>query len=161
MGKFLVSLSVIFLTLFLEKDNEIIPSFKIISFDEFEEMTKVPSEKIRIYNFWATWCAPCVREMPDFEKVNAEDASVELIFISMDDGRKSERVTNFIEKRGVKSPVFLLDDVDFNNWIDKVSKNWSGAIPATLFVKPNGDRAFHEGDMDEESLRHFISQLKR
>ncbi|WP_114748085.1 TlpA family protein disulfide reductase [Pleomorphovibrio marinus] len=161
MVKFHVSLLVIFLTLFLKIDNEDIAPFKVISFDEFEEMTKESSDKIKIYNFWATWCAPCIREMPDFEKVNAEDPSVELIFISMDDGRKPERVTNFIEKRGVKSPVFLLDDVDFNSWIDKVSKNWSGAIPATLFVKPNGERAFHEGDMDEESLRNFISQLKQ
>jgi thiol-disulfide isomerase/thioredoxin len=136
------------------------PAMKIISFEEFEAMTNAKSDKIRIFNFWATWCAPCVKEMPDFEKVNAEDSSVELFFISMDDGRKPERVTNFIEKRGIEAPVYLLDDVDFNSWIDKVSDKWSGAIPATLFVTPEGNRYFHEGDMDQSALKSFLHQLK-
>ncbi len=136
------------------------PVMKVISFDEFEAMTKAKSDKIRIFNFWATWCAPCVKEMPDFEKVNADDPSVELYFISMDDGRKPERVTNFIEKRGIEAPVYLLDDVDFNSWIDKVSEKWSGAIPATLFVTPDGKRHFHEGVMDHAALKSTLGQLK-
>lgn len=135
-------------------------SFAVISFQEFEKMTQKPSDKLRVYNFWATWCAPCVKEMPAFEKVNADDKQVELIFISMDDGRRPERVTSFMEKRGVKSPVYLLDDVDFNSWIDKVSEKWSGAIPATLFIKANGERHFHEGELDEHDLKKLINQLK-
>lgn len=136
------------------------PPLEVISFETFEQMTQKKSDKIRIYNFWATWCAPCVKEMPAFERVRSADPEVELLFISLDDGRRPERVTAFIEKRGVKSPVFLLDDVDFNSWINKVSEKWSGAIPATLFVKPNGERIFHEGDLDENELKEIISQLK-
>lgn len=136
------------------------PPLEIISFEAFEQMTQKPSEKIRIYNFWATWCAPCVKEMPAFEKVSLEDSGVELLFISLDDGRRPERVTAFIERRAVKAPVFLLNDVDFNSWINKVSEKWSGAIPATLFVKPNGERVFHEGELDEKELKQLISQLK-
>jgi hypothetical protein len=97
--------------------------------------------------------------MPAFEKVSSEDSRVELLFISLDDGRRPERVSTFIEKRGVQSPVYLLNDVDFNSWINKVSQKWSGAIPATLFVKPNGERLFHEGELDESELRELISQL--
>lgn len=135
-------------------------SFEIITFEEFEEMMNTPSEKIRVFNFWATWCAPCVKEMPFFEKVAAEDSELELIFISMDDGRKPERVTSFIEKQSVKAPVFLLNDVDYNKWIDKVSPEWSGAIPATLFIKPNNEKSFHEGEVTEEELKDLISKLK-
>lgn len=135
-------------------------SFRIISFDEFKEITNKSSEKLRIYNFWATWCAPCVKEMPDFEKVNAADPEVELVFISMDDGRKPERVTAFMDKKNIKAPVLLLDDVDFNSWIDKVSENWSGAIPATLFIRPNGKEHFHEGQLNEEELKKLVNQLK-
>jgi hypothetical protein len=98
--------------------------------------------------------------MPAFEKVSSEDDNVELLFISLDDGRRPERVTAFIERRGVKSPVFLLNDVDFNSWINKVSEKWSGAIPATLFITTDGERIFHEGDLDESELRKLISQLK-
>ncbi|MEX2512612.1 MAG: TlpA disulfide reductase family protein [Cyclobacteriaceae bacterium] len=135
-------------------------NFRVISFNEFEEITDKPSEKLRIYNFWATWCAPCIKEMPDFEKINKELSEVELVFISMDDGRRPERVTSFMEKKGITSPVMLLDDIDFNSWIEKVNENWSGAIPATLFINPEGERHFHEGQLSEQELRELINQLK-
>lgn len=134
--------------------------FEIITFDDFEKMMGESNSKIKVYNFWATWCAPCVKEMPYFEKVQNDDPEIELIFISMDDGRKPERVTNFIERRSVKAPVYLLNDVDYNKWIDKVDPSWSGAIPATLFIKPDGGRYFHEGEVDENQLKSIIQNLK-
>ena len=135
-------------------------NFEIISFQEFEKMVNSPSEKLRVYNFWATWCGPCVKEMPYFENIQAEDNSIELVFISMDDGRKPERVTSFLEKRRIKAPVYLLDDVDYNKWIDKVDQSWSGAIPATLFIKADGTKSFHEGELTEIELKSIINQLK-
>jgi thiol-disulfide isomerase/thioredoxin len=135
-------------------------NLRIITFNEFEQMIQDPSDKIRIYNFWATWCAPCIKEMPYFEKVHAENPDVELVFISLDDGRKPERVVNFIGRKDIKAPVFLLDDVDYNSWIDKVSSHWSGAIPATLFIQPDGKRTFHEGELHLEELKSIIQKLK-
>ncbi|EON78422.1 thioredoxin, putative [Lunatimonas lonarensis] len=145
---------------FIADPSENKADVKIISFSDFDGMTKKASDKLVIYNFWATWCAPCVKEMPAFEKVNAEDPNLELVFISLDDGRKPERVNTFIERRAIKSPVFLLNDVDFNSWIGKVNADWSGAIPATLFVKPDGSRFFHEGELNEDELKNLITKLK-
>lgn len=135
-------------------------NFEIIDFGQFEKLTHESSEKIKAYNFWATWCAPCIKEMPYFEKVNLEDPDVDVIFISMDDSRKPERVDGFIEKRNIKAPVYLLNDVDFNSWINKVDNSWSGAIPATLFILPDGRRHFHEGEVNEEELKSIIAKLK-
>ncbi|WP_414734302.1 TlpA family protein disulfide reductase, partial [Cecembia rubra] len=70
-------------------------------------------------------------------------------------------VTDFMKRRNITSPVYLLNDVDYNQWIDKVDPEWSGAIPATLFVKPNGVRSFYEGEMTYEELKTMISQLKK
>lgn len=136
------------------------PDFKIISFEEFEALTSADSEKLRIYNFWATWCAPCIREMPHFEQASKDNPELELVFISMDDGRRPERVTSFMERKDIQSPVYLLNDVDFNSWIDKVDKSWTGAIPATLFILPDGKRRFHEGEMEASELQNLIDQLK-
>ncbi|WP_439483459.1 TlpA family protein disulfide reductase [Cyclobacterium plantarum] len=136
------------------------PDFKIISFEEFETLTSADSEKLRIYNFWATWCAPCIREMPHFEQASKDNPELELVFISMDDGRRPERVTSFMERKDIQSPVYLLNDVDFNSWIDKVDKSWTGAIPATLFILPDGKRRFHEGELEENELQNLIDQLK-
>ncbi|WP_236252711.1 TlpA disulfide reductase family protein [Echinicola sp. 20G] len=142
----------------LKHDTE--PNFKIISFEEFEKIKSKESNKLRIFNFWATWCAPCIKEMPYFETVSQNDASVELVFISLDDGRKPEKVTTFLEKKNIKSPVYLLNDVDYNQWIDKINPNWSGAIPATLFVQPSGENHFHEGELEESELEALINKLK-
>ncbi|MGY6558954.1 MAG: TlpA family protein disulfide reductase [Nitritalea sp.] len=135
-------------------------SFTIIKYPELEAHIQAPSDQLRIYNFWATWCAPCIKEMPHFESLASADPKVSLFFISMDDGRKPERVTSFIEKRQIQHPVLLLDDVDFNAWIDKIDPSWSGAIPATLFVKANGETYFHEGELSETALSALISTYK-
>ncbi|EIM77688.1 hypothetical protein A3SI_05854 [Nitritalea halalkaliphila LW7] len=135
-------------------------SFTIIKFPQLEAHIQAPSDQLRIYNFWATWCAPCIKEMPHFESLASADPNVDLFFISMDDGRKPERVTSFIERRKVQHPVLLLDDVDFNAWIDKIDPSWSGAIPATLFVKANGETYFHEGELSESALSELISTHK-
>ena len=134
--------------------------FKIIKFGEFEDMTSKPSSQLRIFNFWATWCAPCVQEMPYFQSISLEDGAVSLSFISMDDARNPERVTGFMQRRNITAPVYLLNEVDFNKWIEKVDPSWSGAIPATLFIKPNGERYFHEGELSETELKSLINQLK-
>ncbi|GAB3662162.1 hypothetical protein GCM10028791_37040 [Echinicola sediminis] len=123
-------------------------------------MTAKESDKLRMYNFWATWCAPCVKEMPYFEQAGLSDPNLELYFISLDDGRSPERVSRFLERKAIKSPVYLLDDMDYNKWIDKVNPDWSGAIPATLFILPNGNRHFHEGQLEPEELNSLIKKLK-
>lgn len=162
--KIIILVSFILLTLFPTnkfEENPIAPdTFKIIKYPQLEELIAEKSDKLRVFNFWATWCAPCIKEMPHFEKINADDSDVELFFISMDDGRRPERVTTFIEKRNIIAPVYLLDDVDYNAWIDKINPQWSGAIPATLFVKADGSKHFHEGEVDEKELRFLIKKLK-
>ncbi len=144
----------------IEENFHSAKTFKIINYPQLEELISEKSDKLRVFNFWATWCAPCIKEMPHFEKINKDDSDVELFFISMDDGRKPDRVTNFIEKRNIIAPVYLLDDIDYNAWIDKINPEWSGAIPATLFVKPDGSQHFHEGEVNEKELRFLIKKLK-
>ncbi len=99
-----------------------------------------------IINFWATWCKPCVAELPYFEELGAAYANdpVKLILISLDFPQQIEKkLIPFIKKNKVQSEVWVLDDPDANTWIDKVSPQWSGAIPATL-VYNRDTRAFWE-----------------
>ena len=112
-------------------------------------------EDIIIYNFWATWCAPCVKEMPYFEKIDKEEG-VQVRFISLDDVEKLEsRVIPFLNKKNIQAKVFLLDETDYNAFIDKVDKRWSGAIPATVIVnnklntKEFYEKEFHEGELEK------------
>lgn len=99
-----------------------------------------------IFNFWATYCVPCIKELPHFEQIGKDfaDQKVKVILISMDFKSKiATQVVPFIKKHQLKSSVILLSDPDANSWINKINPQWSGSLPATLIVKGN-KREFNE-----------------
>ncbi len=122
-------------------DNTTIP---VYNFDELEPLLYTDSDKIHIVNFWAMWCAPCVKELPIFEEYEKNNENVEMTFVSLDFPEDIEtKLKPFLEKKGITSKVVLLDDPDANSWIDKIDPNWSGAIPFTIIFNKN-KRSFHE-----------------
>lgn len=134
-------------------------SLKVMDFDAFEAHISRPVEgKLRVVNFWATSCRPCIKEMPYFEKLNAEMKNVDVIFVSVDFPEDFEtKVEAFIKQRGLQSECLALDESNPNAWIDRLNPDWSGAIPATLLVDAAGKKAaFHAGSFDYESLIAFV-----
>jgi thiol-disulfide isomerase/thioredoxin len=127
-----------------------------MDFEDFKSRIEAPSENLRIYNFWATWCAPCIKEMPYFESVVKSNKQSSLVFVSLDDDRRPERVVSFIEKKGINSPVWLLSEKEQKDWKQKLDEDWSGVIPATLFVAADGRSYFHKGQISEEQLKALI-----
>ncbi|NND64244.1 MAG: TlpA family protein disulfide reductase [Flavobacteriaceae bacterium] len=116
---------------------------------------------IYVVNFWATWCKPCVKELPAFEKLQAKyrNENVEVVLVSLDFPDHIEtRVVPFIAEHGLKSRVVLLDDPDANSWIPAVDKEWSGAIPATVILK-NGERKFYERSFTYEELENELKSI--
>lgn len=135
---------------------------KVIKWDGLEAVINKKSEKLQVINFWATWCAPCIKELPYFEAVNkTESAKIDVTLVSLDFADEFEkRVLPFIEKRDLQSQVLLLDEIDYNSWIDKVDPSWSGAIPATLIINPsNGKRKFLEKELNEGELNSLIEDI--
>lgn len=138
---------------------------KVIKIDALEQLMQDTNGKTRVINFWATWCRPCIVEMPYFEKAATDfkDQNVEVVLISLDFVEKLDKVKGFVERKGIQSKVVLLDEMDYNAWIDKVDPSWSGAIPATIIINSkNKQRAFfeqefHEGEL-EKTIQTFINQ---
>ena len=98
------------------------------------------SDTIYVVNFWATWCKPCVQELPDFESFNRQNkpALVKIILVSMDFKEDlDKKLVPFLEKNKYGSEVILLDEVNGNDFINKINKKWGGAIPATYFTTKN------------------------
>lgn len=116
---------------------------------------------IEVYNFWATWCKPCVKELPYFEQLNENYENVGVILLSFDDVEKLEsRVKTFIRNKKLKSIVYLIDETDYDAFIDKVEPQWSGAIPATIIIdRRSGKRFFYEKEFEREELFNLIVQL--
>lgn len=140
--------------------TEVTSEIPVLNFEAFEKYLNIDDDNIHVVNFWATWCAPCVKELPYFEAVNQEykDKNVKVLLVSLDFNLK--KLNAFLAKNDLKSEQVLLDDPDQNEWIPKVSKEWSGAIPATVIYK-KGKRKFYEGSFTkselESELKNFIN----
>ena len=136
--------------------------FRVYDFNKFEPLLHQQDEKVYVINFWATWCRPCVKEMPAFNKLydKYNHKNVEIILVSLDFGENlPQRISRFKNTHQIKSNIVILDDPDSNAWIEKVDKTWSGAIPATLIYNKK-KRAFYEQSFEfdelEEKLQEFI-----
>ena len=132
-------------------------SFK--TYDELNAYLKENNSKPLVVNFWATWCAPCVKELPYFEKLNQENQNVKVILVSLDFEKQVEsKLKPFLKKKKYTSTSIYLADKDYNTWLPKVDKNWSGSIPATLIIK-DGKMTFIEQDFSNyEELNTYVNQ---
>jgi len=93
------------------------------------------SKTTLVINFWATWCKPCVQELPAFDSLTAAKNTCQVILVSLDFKEDIEKKVNpFLKKNSVKSECVLLDEINGNDYINKISEKWSGAIPATIFI---------------------------
>lgn len=134
---------------------------EIIKFDKLNNIIHQKQENLVIINFWATWCGPCIKELPYFESLNSKSGDeLDVYLISVDFASKIEKVNNFIKKNGVNSKVYLLDEIDYNSWIDRVDPSWSGAIPATLIINSSSlQRKFIEGELKSGELENYIKEI--
>lgn len=137
------------------------PEVKVIKYEELFKIVKQPTDQLIVVNFWATWCGPCVEEMPNFVEVNnkyKDNPNFKLVFVSMDRAKQLETVKKFITKYGIDAEVVLLDDNKrMNEWIPAVDNSWSGNIPVTAFYK-NGEKVHFVGaDMNKAELEQLVT----
>jgi thiol-disulfide isomerase/thioredoxin len=164
MNKFFLT-TIVLLFSFLGIQDQIVAAenrgVKMMSFDEFEPLLYQQNDSIYVVNFWATWCAPCVREIPAFEALNEKykDQKVKVLLVSLDFPNQLEsRVIPFVERMKMKSEVLLLNDPNSNRWIPLVSEEWTGAIPATVIYSKDF-RGFYEQEFHFEELEEIIKPL--
>lgn len=136
----------------------------LVGIDQLQQMIKNEKEKIQVLNFWATWCAPCVKEMPLIEKLQAESPEiiVRLVSMDMDLDPNPDKVRNFVKRKKIASQVLILNERNPNQWIEKIDKSWSGALPATLVVNnKTGKRRFLEGELHDGDLERLIKEVNQ
>ena len=135
----------------------------LVVFEKYDALEKAlfkENDTLYVVNFWATWCAPCVKELPFFEIYSKENSNrkVKVILVSLDfEKQKDSKLIPFLKKKKITSDVVLLLEKEYNNWLPKVDKNWSGSIPATLLIKGN-KRQFVEKEFESAiELKEYIN----
>jgi thiol-disulfide isomerase/thioredoxin len=136
----------------------------MIKLADLQKLINTPTDQIKVINFWATWCGPCVKELPLIEKLQQErkDVKVSLVSLDIDLDPNPEKVYRFVDRKKIKSEVLILDERNPNSWIDKVEKEWSGALPATLVINgKTGKRKFVEKELHEGDLEKLIAEVQQ
>jgi thiol-disulfide isomerase/thioredoxin len=134
---------------------------EVLDFNGFTHYLEFNDSKTYVVNFWATWCAPCVKELPHFEMLQSKyKDSVEVILVSLDFPHQYDtKLVPFIQKHDLKSKIVVLDDPDMNSWIPKVDPQWDGAIPVTLIYNTSKrlfySRTFSYQELEAE-LKTFL-----
>jgi thiol-disulfide isomerase/thioredoxin len=117
-------------------------------------------DTVYVLNFWATWCSPCIAELPAFDAITEEYAGkkVKVILVSMDFPEAyPAQVQAFINKKNLKSEVVWLWETNANVFIPKIDNRWTGALPATVIIdNKTGKKQFFEKKMSKEELEKAV-----
>lgn len=133
------------------------------NFGDLEYLFTQETDSILVINFWATWCGPCVAELPYFSEAAKElkDNKVKFVFVSLDFKNQFEsRLLPFLGENELAGEKFVLWDMDYNAWIDKVDPEWSGAIPFTLIRSAEGNIGTEASFKSAEELISLIKSVK-
>ncbi len=132
----------------------------VVSLRQLQNDVIKQNDTLYVVNFWATWCKPCVHEMPYFEAANQKfkKQKVKVVFVSTNYAREAALVKSFINEKQVKADVLLLDVGNPNIWIDAIDSTWSGAIPATIMYRHGKKTLFYEGEFTQNQLDSVIQK---
>jgi thiol-disulfide isomerase/thioredoxin len=128
---------------------------KVVNYDQLEPYLHKNNDTIYLVNFWATWCAPCIKELPAIKSVEQKytNEKFKVMLVSLDFTKDlTSRLEPFVKSKNITSDVFLLNDPDQNRWIDKVDPKWSGEIPFMLIYgkhfRESYSRTFNYEELD-------------
>ena len=141
-------------------------AYDIMVYDQFEDLNptfEVSGDSVHVINFWATWCKPCVAELPYFEAL-LDDSSVDklkLTLVSLDFKHQIHtKLLDFLNEHSIKANVVVLTDGNANKYINAVDNTWEGSIPATL-IKYKDKRLFYERSFHSvDELKQIINSIK-
>ena len=136
---------------------------EVIKIEGLQNLIKEDQHKIHVINFWATWCKPCVKEMPQFVELAKQHPDISISLVSLDYIELLDtKVIPYLDKKDIKLRTLLMDEVDYNLWIDLVDPSWSGAIPVTLIIEPaTGKRILLEKEFENGELEKDFQKFTK
>jgi len=130
-----------------------------IDLEAVKKLIANDSKKLRLVNVWATWCGPCVIELPELVEMNRmyRKRDFEFITISMDDPAKKESALEKLKDLKVAATNYIYTGDNKDKFSDAVDAKWEGPIPHTLLIAPGGKIIYrHTGAVDPMELKKAI-----
>ncbi|HKH59795.1 MAG TPA: redoxin family protein [Flavitalea sp.] len=121
------------------------------------------SGKLRLVNIWATWCAPCVQELPEFVKMDRmyRERDFEFLTISLDDIAKKDKAVERLKKLEASNKNYIFTGTNKYPFIEAIDPKWQGALPYTLLIEPGGKILYgRQGPIDPLQLKKAIVDSK-
>jgi thiol-disulfide isomerase/thioredoxin len=139
----------VFVVLFINSPYSFAQKVRVIPFKTLQILFNKPNDTTYIVNFFASWCAPCVKELPEFVAFAEahKNEKIQVLFVSLDFKKDLKKSLGPLSiKHNLRQNVYLLDETNANNWINQVDSTWTGDIPATLFInyKKNYNKLFNQ-----------------
>jgi thiol-disulfide isomerase/thioredoxin len=144
----------------LEKWEKEAVELKGIDAEGVKGLARNDTKKLRVINVWATWCAPCVSELPEFVTMNRmyRHRDFELITISMDALEKKEAALGMLKKLHVSSTNYIFEGADRDTLVKALDADWQGPVPHTVIVAPGGKVIYrHTGEIDALEVKGVIA----
>lgn len=144
-----------------EKQLDVNNGIQTLNYNQLKPWLNKNDDKTYVVNFWATWCAPCVKELPYFEKIREDykKQNVQVILVSLDfPSKKESNLVPYVKKKSIQSKVLHFDDTNEQFWIGDIAESWSGAIPATLIYNRD-KRQFYEQPFTQEELENEVKSF--
>jgi thiol-disulfide isomerase/thioredoxin len=143
----------------LDKWNKESASLKSVTAAEVTDLMQTKSDKLRLINVWATWCGACVAEFPELITINRmyRKRDFEMISISMDSPEQKAKALAFLQKQAASFTNLIHVGEDRDRLADALDPSWSGAMPYTILVDPEGKIIFrHTGMIDPLEMKRAI-----
>jgi peroxiredoxin len=143
----------------IEKWNEEPVTLNSIDAAAVKQLAKNDTKKLVLINVWATWCGPCVAEMPDLNDINRiyRRRGFELVTLSAEDAARKDRVLDFLNQKHIAATNYIFTSDDHDALADAVDKEWPGPLPHTILVAPGGKVLYrHTGQLDILELKQAI-----
>ena len=140
-------------------------TIRIMDYEELKPLLELNNDTTYVINFWATWCIPCVKELPYFIQLDSvyQEEAFKLVLVSLDFKRDYLRkLQPFVKERGLQDQVIVLEDNRSDYWINDIDRTWRGSIPATLVYKGKKraffERTFHHVNELSDIVEPFLNQ---
>jgi peroxiredoxin len=129
------------------------------------KLAKNDTKKLRLVNLWATWCGPCVAELPELVTMNRmfRGRDFQLVTISLDDVSKQDAALKVLKENHVSATNFILSSDDRDTFAAALDQDWPGPVPYTVLIAPGGKIIYRKTGAIEplDVKRAVVGYLKR